>query len=178
MANVRAQDSRVAETTATGISLLNWSGDEPHSVCLAAFLRLGVPFNGRPGGRGRETRRCSNGKANSRSVAHPISLGLAVKNRNWSNTMCKNTPTPPWGTFLYQRAHDVSSIVSDARHIASTIADIIPVSTHNIRIEELGRVQALASAVARLMQSAEDAAYELASEMQDAHSALINGDQS
>lgn len=83
--------------------------------------------------------------------------------------MCQSTFTPPWGTFPYQRAHDVSSIISDARHIAETIAAVIPVSTHGISIDDLGRVQALASAVSRLMQSAEDAAYELASEMQDLH---------
>ena len=92
--------------------------------------------------------------------------------------MCQSTitPAPAWGTFLYQRAHDVSSIVSDARHIASTIAAIIPVSTHGISIDDLGRVQALASAVTRLMQSAEDAAYELASEMQDIHHNSTKGD--
>lgn len=83
--------------------------------------------------------------------------------------MCQSTFTPPWGTFPYQRAHDVSSIISDARHIAETIADLVPDSINGIRVDQLSRLQALASAVSRLMQSAEDAAYELASEMQDLH---------
>lgn len=81
----------VAEKEATGISLLKWSGDSRTAFALRLFCRLGASSFGRPGGRGRKARRCSTGKANSRSVALPISLGLAVTYRNWSTTM-ENAP--------------------------------------------------------------------------------------
>lgn len=78
----------VAEKEATGIDLLNWSGQKPHSVCHAAFLRLGVSSNGRPGGRSRKARRCSNGKVNSRFGRPPrLTSGSAVQDRNWSTAM-------------------------------------------------------------------------------------------
>ncbi|MER2539336.1 MAG: hypothetical protein ABTQ26_08855 [Azonexus sp.] len=85
--------------------------------------------------------------------------------------MCQSTitPAPAWGTIPYQRAYKVAGIVSDARHIASTIADLVPGSINGIRVDHLARLQALASAVSRLMETAEEAADELASEMQDLH---------
>jgi Rha family phage regulatory protein len=58
----------------------------------AVFLRLGSSVYGCPGGSNRKVGRRFTGKANSRSVAHPISLGSAVNHRNWSNAMSSNTP--------------------------------------------------------------------------------------
>lgn len=88
--------------------------------------------------------------------------------------MCQSTPTPAKG-IPFHRAYDVAGTISDARHVASTLADIIPDSIHGFTIDDLNRVSALASAVARLMQSAEDQADALASDLHDFHLSLTQG---
>jgi hypothetical protein len=82
--------SPVVKTKTTGIGVPNWSGEEPLCSRKRLFCRLGMPY-GRPGGRSRKARRCSIGTPTSVSVAHPIGVGLAVTNRNWSNIMADNT---------------------------------------------------------------------------------------
>ncbi len=82
--------------------------------------------------------------------------------------MCQSTttPAPAWGNHPYQRAYEVAGIVSDARHLASAIAELVPDSIHSIRVDELTRIQHFASAVARLMEGAENACDALASDLQ------------
>lgn len=79
--------SCVAETKASGIAVLNGAAMSRKHQAVRLFCRLGVPSNGRPGGRSRKARRCSTGTATPVSVAHPIAVGRAVIYRNWSNTM-------------------------------------------------------------------------------------------
>lgn len=85
--------------------------------------------------------------------------------------MPKPLPLPA----LYQRAYDVAGIVSDARYIASTLADVVPVSIHGISVDDLGRLGGLASAVARLIKTAEEAADAVASDLHDLHISLTQG---
>jgi len=173
MANLQAHHSRVAATTATGIGVPSEAAIS-RSFTLRLFYRLGVSSNGRPGGRGRKARRCFSGTPTPVSVAHPIGVGSAVQNRNWSTTMTPSTPTPAKG-IPYRRAYDVAGIVSDARYIASTLADVVPESIHGISVDDLGRLGALASAVARLMATAEESADALASDLHDIHISLTQG---
>lgn len=58
-------------------------------------------------------------------------------------------PPAPLRT-LHQRAYEVAGIVCDCRYIASTLCDVVPESIHHISIDDLGRLQGLASAVDRL----------------------------
>lgn len=85
--------------------------------------------------------------------------------------MTKPLPLPA----LYQRAYDVAGIVSDCRHIASTLCDIVPDTILGISIDDISRLGALASAVARLMQTAEEAADAVASDLHDLHISLTQG---
>lgn len=85
--------------------------------------------------------------------------------------MPKPLPLPA----LYQRAYDVAGIVSDCRQIASTLQEVVPDSLHGISADDLGRLGGLASAVARLMQSAEEAADAVASDLHDLHISLTKG---
>lgn len=83
-------DTAVAETTATGIGTLSEAANEPQCVSKRLFCRLGAPIYGRPDGRSRKARRCFSGSSNSRlGRPPPLEQGLAVQNRNWSNTMAK-----------------------------------------------------------------------------------------
>ncbi len=83
-------------------------------------------------------------------------------------------PPAPLRT-LHQRAYEVAGIVCDCRYIASTLCDVVPESIHHISIDDLGRLQGLASAVDRLMKSAEVAADALASDLHDVHISLTQG---
>ncbi len=85
--------------------------------------------------------------------------------------MPKTHPLPA----LYQRAYDVAGIVSDCRHIASTLADVVPDTIHGISVDDIGRLQGLASAVTRLMAKAEEAADAVASDLHDLHISLTQG---
>lgn len=53
----------VGKQPVTGGASPEWSGEKPHSACLAAFSCLGESSNGRPGGGSRKARRCSTGLA-------------------------------------------------------------------------------------------------------------------
>lgn len=87
--------------------------------------------------------------------------------------MSQNTPAPL--RTLHQRAYEVAGIITDCRYIASTLVDVVPESVHSISVHDLSRLQGLASAVARLMQTAEDAADALASDLHDVHISLTQG---
>ena len=78
-----AYHSPVAVNPATGIGVLRFYGEEPYSSCSAAFLS-GAALHGRPGGRSRKARRSRPGTPTSVSVAHPIGVGEAVRQTNWS----------------------------------------------------------------------------------------------
>jgi hypothetical protein len=58
---------------------------------MRLFCRLGAPSYGRPGRGSRKARRCSTGLSTPFGAAHPFDSGMAVHNRNWSNTMQKTT---------------------------------------------------------------------------------------
>ncbi len=85
--------SPVTEKNVIGIDVPNGAANSRTAQCLAAFYRLGAPSFGQPGGRGRKARRCSIGTPTPVRSAHPIGVGLAVHNRNWSNIMRQSTPT-------------------------------------------------------------------------------------
>jgi hypothetical protein len=88
--------SPATEKNVAGIGTPVWSGQKPLCSQQAAFLRLGVPFNGRPGGRSRKARGCSIRSSNSRFGRPPLlEQGLAVQNRNWSTTMQTQAATTP-----------------------------------------------------------------------------------
>jgi|GEM_PF-4699963 hypothetical protein len=91
--------------------------------------------------------------------------------------MCQRTitPAPAPGQHPFQRAYDVAQIVADARHVAATIAEAVPETLHGINVDDLGRLGCLASAAARLMRVAEEAADALASDLQDLYISLTQG---
>ncbi len=89
----KAHHSRVTEKDVTGIGVLNGAAISRTAFALRLFCRLGAPSFGQPGGRGRKARRCSIGTPTPVRSAHPIGVGLAVHNRNWSNIMRQSTPT-------------------------------------------------------------------------------------
>ncbi len=118
MTNNRAHIPHVAATTATGIGVLSEAAMS-RTFALRLFYRLGVSSNGRPGGRGRKARRCFSGTPPPVSVAHPIGVGLAVQNRNWSINMCQSTPTTPH--YVYHLTEEQEFTLSRARHLAELL---------------------------------------------------------
>lgn len=90
----RAHNPAVAETTATGFDSLSGAAMSRTVFAMRLFCRLGVPSYGRPGRGSRKARRCSTGLSTPFGAAHPFDSGMAVQNRNWSNTM-QNTPASP-----------------------------------------------------------------------------------
>lgn len=80
-------DSRCLTTTGNGFSSPCGAAISRTAFAMRLFCRLGVPFNGRPGRGSRKARRCSTGLLTPFGAVHPFSSGLAVHNRNWSNTM-------------------------------------------------------------------------------------------
>jgi hypothetical protein len=78
--------SPVTEKNVTGIGVLFGAAMSRNDLVERLFCRLGLPSFGRPGGRAARPP-VLHRYANSRSVAHPIGVGLAVTYRNWSKHM-------------------------------------------------------------------------------------------
>ncbi len=115
MARLPDHHSRVTEKDVTGIGVPREAAMSRTAFALRLFCRLGASSFGRPGGRGRKARRSFPGTPTPVRSAHPIGLGLAVHNRNWSNIMCRCTissdddPAYPFSEnqqwALYQARH-------------------------------------------------------------------------
>lgn len=92
------QHSPVTEKNVIGISVSCGAAMSRTAVALRLFCRLGTSSFGRPGGRSRKAHRCSTGTLTPVRSALPISVGMAVQNRNWSiPTMAHATSTPVKG---------------------------------------------------------------------------------
>ena len=85
--STQAYRSPVVETKTTGSRKPEWSGDEPHSVCNAAFLSPWCTQQWAAGRGSRKARRCSTGLPTPFRSPTRLGSGSAVTNRNWSTTM-------------------------------------------------------------------------------------------
>ena len=89
--------------------------------------------------------------------------------------MTQATPTPEAGTPLFHTAYDIANLIGDCRAIAEALHGIVPERVEGLTLDQLTRITSLASVVARLVNQAEDQAYDLGSQLHDLHIELMKG---
>lgn len=174
----RAQDSTAAVNPAVGIGV---PVSEAHSLafsCRGFFVRSArqVLWAGRVG-RG-NPRRPSDRYANLHGLPTLIGVGVSGKRNRFqrTTTMCTQaTPAPDTGNPLFHTAYDLANLIGDCRAIAEALHGIVPDRAENMTLDQLGRITSLASVVGRLINQAEDQAYDLGSKLHDLHLQLMKG---
>jgi hypothetical protein len=152
------------QKTVVGISLLKWSGEEPQCSRRAAFLlpecaSLWAPRRGRS-----NAGRCSTGKANPVSVAHLISLRLAVQEPQLEHTMT-HTQTPAQSrpsSDDIQKLRSTVEMFDDIQKLCSTVEFIDALSQEGFsKIYSIARVTLVALENKEKYLSQEDIAHAL-----------------
>lgn len=83
--------------------------------------------------------------------------------------MCQCTPTPEAGIPLFHRAYALANLLGECRTVARTVPDVIPDGLGEFTLDKLQQISDLASVVARLVGTAEDLAYAMASDLHDVY---------
>lgn len=175
MTNVRAHISTAAATTAVGLGRSDYEGSqEPQPligrgffVCCARARSL----NERAGQEGF-------GPAGS---FVPVDQPVRFRSPSWSgvtvlktvtkeHTMCQSTTTPESGNKpLFHTAYDLANLIADCRAIAEALPAVIPVRAEEMTLDIVSRISGLASALGRIINTAEDRAYDLGAALHDLH---------
>lgn len=89
--------------------------------------------------------------------------------------MTPSTATPDTGTPLFHTAYELGHLIGDCRAIAEALHGIVPEQLGDVDLAKLGRISSLAAVAARLINQAEDQAYDLGSQLHDLHLQLMKG---
>lgn len=89
--------------------------------------------------------------------------------------MCHCTVTPESGKPLFHAAYDLANLIGDCRAIAEALPAIVPTRVEELDLNGLSRIASLASVIGRLINQAEDLAYELGSDLHDLHRDITKG---
>lgn len=90
--------------------------------------------------------------------------------------MCQRTLTPESGnTPHFQTAYEIAFLVGDCRAIAEALPAIIPNRSDEVTLDAIERISSLASALGRLIKSAEDRAYNFGESLHTLHREINKG---
>lgn len=84
--------------------------------------------------------------------------------------MCQCPPASEEGAPLFHRAYDLANLIGECRTVARTVPAVIPDGLGCLTLDKLQQISDLASVVARLIGTAEDLAYAIASDLHDVYS--------